>query len=96
MLLLEGIWGESLLEPSPACECFLWPWGTFWNAEDLEPILVGNGGGELSVDGGWSIKSYHLSSLECPLVEEVIVPSVLFTGNRPPHSIKDLLLDPVP
>ena len=38
---------------------------TVWKAEPvpLDPILVGRGGGELSEElGGWSMKSYHLSS----------------------------------
>ena len=41
-----------------------------WKADPFEPTLVGRGGGEVSM------KSYHRSSLECPLELEVIVPSV--------------------
>ena len=61
---------------------------TFWKADVLLPILVGSGGGELSVLAGWSMKSYQRSSLLWPLLELVRVPAA---GSR-----KLLLELPVP
>ena len=85
---------------------------TFWKADpDLDPMRVGRGGGELSVEGSWSIKSYHLSSELWPLDTDEVVnvpPSWTVGGGccpgyltllllTPLHScMKLLLLDPVP